>query len=356
MERAPQRRQSPSIPLLEQLLSVLSRVVTRCAGLGRTATAVFAAAVLAGACSETPATAVQLDSSVISERPRSNAVATPQQLIFYGGVLPAGSPIGTLDLTTDFTLDSVTWAPAYLTGGSHPWGLVEGTNSWINCGPVNETCLDRTVYYRVRFYVPEGWSEPMLTFDIKADNAGTVFLNGTMIGQRFESNGSIPAASLSTSMRTGLNEMILKVEDWGGLAGFNYRAIVNVLAPQPLVQLPPGVETITITPTTGQSKSLGAADPTLTYTSSHPNIALTGALGRLAGEAPGTYPYNTGTLTAPAGYVVVLSPNVTFEVRDVVSVTLENFRFPVRTNRPNIVKPGQTVPLTFRLVRDGAGL
>jgi hypothetical protein len=252
----------------------------------------------------------------------------------------------------------VTWQPAYLTGSSHPWGLVPGTNSWINCGPANESpqCLNKTVFFRVRFYVPDGWSDPTLTFDIKADNAGTVFLNGSQVGPRFESNGNFPATSLSTSMRTGLNEMILKVEDWGGLAGFNYRAIVNVTAPEPLVQLPPGVETITITPTAGQSKRAGAADPEFTYTSSNPSVTLTGALGRLAGETEGTYAYNTGTLTAPDGYVVVLAPGQTFTIEPPPLVSVGAFAAPVRADAVNRIKAGATVPLKFRLTQHGAGL
>jgi MBG domain/MBG domain (YGX type)/Viral BACON domain len=58
--------------------------------------------------------------------------------------------------------------------------------------------------------------------------------------------------------------------------------------------------TFTVTPTSGQSKPMGSADPLLTYGSSGAvagqTAAFTGALSRDAGEAMGTYPITQGTL------------------------------------------------------------
>ena len=162
-----------------------------------------------------------------------------QTVTYLGGVLQPGQPVGTLDTTTDFSLNGgATWQPAYLVGGSHPWGLVPDTNSWINCGPSLNSCLNQTVDYRVRFVVPAGFSDPTIALDIIADNAGTLFLNGIQISPRFEGGGSIPPVSVVSSMVVGTNTMILRVEDWGGLAGFNYRAVITMNAPSPIVTLP----------------------------------------------------------------------------------------------------------------------
>ena len=130
--------------------------------------------------------------------------------------------------------------------GAHPWGYVTGSDSWINCGPSTNSAectgnpAGSVVVYRVRFAVPSGWSNPTMAFQILADNAGTVFLNGTQITPRFVSGGSTPPQSISTALQTGINEMLIVVEDWGGLAGFNYRADISMNAPAPIVQIGAG--------------------------------------------------------------------------------------------------------------------
>jgi Cu/Ag efflux protein CusF len=67
-----------------------------------------------------------------------------------------------------------------------------------------------------------------------------------------------------------------------------------------------------------KSKTEGDPDPTLTYTVTAPTSTtglvggdtLTGVLTRVAGETPGTYAINQGTLTAGSNYVVVFTPGV----------------------------------------------
>lgn len=163
------------------------------------------------------------------------AFAAPQTLTILGSY---GSP-GQIDPYTDFSLDGGnTWSPAYLSGW-HPWGFVPGTNSWVNCAPSANACLNQTVLYRVRFTVPSGWSNPQMQLQVKADNAATMWLNGSQIGDRIVGAGGTTAdATLATILQTGLNEIRLAVEDWGGLAGFNYRIDLNIDAPTPPSTLP----------------------------------------------------------------------------------------------------------------------
>jgi hypothetical protein len=70
-----------------------------------------------------------------------------------------------------------------------------------------------------------------------------------------------------------------------------------------------------VTPTSGQSKIFDDADPALTYGLSE-SIAVTGALGRDAGENVGDYAINLGTLcSTSANYALVLSATpVTFAI------------------------------------------
>lgn len=178
----------------------------------------------------------------------AQAEGTRQTLTFLGGVL-GSNPVGTVDTTTDYTRDGgQTWEPAYLIG-SHPWGLVDGTDSWIHWCPSGTesgpdgACLADAITYRVRFFVPPEFSDPQLALQIKVDNWGTVFLNGQDITGRVEGQPQPIDAEVTAAMQVGLNEMTMLVEgDGAGWSGFNYRADISVIATQPLVPIEAGVE------------------------------------------------------------------------------------------------------------------
>jgi plastocyanin len=75
-------------------------------------------------------------------------------------------------------------------------------------------------------------------------------------------------------------------------------------------------KTVTITPTAGQSKIFGDADPPLTYTNSEwgDNSNLSGVLGRSTGEDVGNYPYNLASLSAGSNYTLVLAAGTQFSI------------------------------------------
>lgn len=197
-----------------------------------------------------------------------------QTLSILGG---NGTP-GSVDASTDWSDDVVAWdagisttgawhftgdanpvwEPAYLVGG-HPWGLVPGTNSWVNCGPTNASAecgnaAGTVVAFRVRFTIPSGSVNPNITFWINSDNAGTYYINGTQVTDRLvggPGKGATPlppsapgvpgvrTAALQSALQAGANEMLVVVEDWGGLAGFNFRADLTVQGNEPPVIVPP---------------------------------------------------------------------------------------------------------------------
>lgn len=102
---------------------------------------------------------------------------------------------------------------------------------------------------------------------------------------------------------------------------------------------------VTISPESGQMKVFGSADPIFTFSASglveavsprywdaNGNYAsaapindatmLTGALGRIPGEAAGYYPFTPGTLAAGSNYVIDLVPNApTFGIYTIPTVT-----------------------------------
>lgn len=74
---------------------------------------------------------------------------------------------------------------------------------------------------------------------------------------------------------------------------------------------------LTVTPTAGQSKVYGAADPS-SYKASVSGLltgdSITGKLGRVAGENAGTYNYTSNTLTAGNNYEIKIVEGNTFEI------------------------------------------
>ncbi len=158
------------------------------------------------------------------------------------------------------------WQPAYLTG-SHPWGFVTGTNSWINyktntasdpgAGPTTNQTL--WYQYRVRFTVPSDAVNPQMTFSVKADNFLQVAINGVTAGgsQQFINNTYMDNvivgaadqvnvdAVFSQNVHPGENTITLNVGDWGGLNGFNFRIDLSMQSSEPLEIVPPEPADIT---------------------------------------------------------------------------------------------------------------
>ena len=177
----------------------------------------------------------------------------------------------TVDSSTDWW-DGTSWSPAYSASGQgpdpdakHPWGLVNGTSNWINCGPrLDSPCsINKSVWFRIRFNLPPGWYSPELTFTEVADNYYTGYLNPTVDeddGIPTEDNSTrilgsgdgtfktyctpnyvalglyaLPSCStISSPVFTGENTIFMYITDVGGWAGFNYRIDLGVRSVTPL--------------------------------------------------------------------------------------------------------------------------
>lgn len=165
------------------------------------------------------------------------AAAAPQTL----NILGAQGTTGATDPYTEFSLDNgQTWRRAFLYAG-HPWGNVEGTNNWINCGPSGSDCAGLTILYRVRFNMPDTFSNPQTLFQFKADNAIDIRLNNTLL-PRITTEGTVTGNTyVNSSLIPGLNEIGMVLYDGGGLTGFNYKITVQVDASSSptLVTAPP---------------------------------------------------------------------------------------------------------------------
>lgn len=168
----------------------------------------------------------------------STSAADTQTLTILG----ANGVQGDIDPYTEASLDGgQTWQPAYLTGW-HPWGFAPGTNSWVNFDPSPFVGLNSTTDYRIRFHVPSDYTDPQMTFVIKADNRARLSINGVFIAE-FDgsSSGSAGDQVIAQALNAGLNEITIRLTDWGGWVGLNYRIDLTMESDEEPVILPPSI-------------------------------------------------------------------------------------------------------------------
>jgi|GEM_PF-6896266 len=120
------------------------------------------------------------------------------------------------------------WSQAYLIGG-HPWGLVPGTNSWLNFHPDNTVGTNTSTPYRIRFMVPEDAVDPSMVFQVKADNLAIIYINDTYVDSIIaEGTVNVDNSVAGAALHTGLNEIRITMVDWGSIVGINYRIDVTM--------------------------------------------------------------------------------------------------------------------------------
>lgn len=210
------------------------------------------------------------------------------------------------------------WQPAYLCG-SHPWGFVLGTDSWINYKPSNVSdpgagpTTNQTLWYlyRVRFTVPSDAVNPHMTFSLKADNFAQVAINGvaaggspTYINNTWMNNvitgtadGVNADAVFSQAVHPGENTITINVGDFGGLNGFNFRIDLSMQSSQPLQIVPSDTTPPVITaPADITAEATSAAGAVVTYTAT--------ALDNVDGPVPVSESPASGS-TFPIGTTVV---------------------------------------------------
>jgi len=106
------------------------------------------------------------------------AAADTQTLTPIGGDGQAGE----IDPYSEGSIDGgATWGPTYYVG-MHPWqdsgGAIPGTTTWINTYPSQTQGLYTTSLVRIRFNMPDIFSDATMDLRMKADNRGTIQMNG----------------------------------------------------------------------------------------------------------------------------------------------------------------------------------
>ena len=205
-----------------------------------------------------------------------------------------------------------TVAPALVTGDAFTGALARAAGETLGTYAINQGTLALSANYSLTF-VPGtfqiagkqitvtavsghtkvyGDADPVFTYTVVPALDPGISLNG----------------ALGRAAGTAVGTYAINV---GTLAHPNY-AITFIPANFTITAKP-----VTVTPTAGQKKLTGDADPTFTYT---PTPALvgsdvfSGALGRAAGETVGTYAYTLNTLSAGTNYTLTLAAGQTFAI------------------------------------------
>ncbi|WP_185094339.1 MBG-2 domain-containing protein, partial [Cesiribacter andamanensis] len=154
------------------------------------------------------------------------------------------------------------------------------------------------------------YGEANPTFSVNAQGDGIVY--------QWQTRANLGAAW--TNVGTNANSYTV-LNPSVTLSGSQYRVIITGICgtvTSNVVELTVNAKAVVVTPTAGQSKVYGSADPVFTFSNdaSLPDAAFTGALGRAAGEnvADGPYAYTLGNLSAGSNYSLSLGSNNTFTI------------------------------------------
>ena len=267
----------------------------------------------------------------ITTRPITVTAAAKTKV--YGDSDPALT-FTTSSLGTGVAVDGSLTRTAGETVASSPYPILQGTvtnannpnyaityvgaNFTITTRPITVTAAAKTKIY--------GDSDPALTFTTSSLGTGVAIV-GSLTRTAGETVASSPYPILQGTVTNANNP--------------NY-SITYVGASLSITPRP-----VTVTPNSGQSKYFGAGDPVLTYTLSLP-IGVSGALGRVAGEAVGSYAITLGSLASTSSnFSLVLATSVVNFT--ILGWTIQGFEQPVDMGMLNTVKGGSTVPLKFKV-------
>lgn len=152
-----------------------------------------------------------------------------QPLVLQSG---PGDPT-TVDPSNVSTIwNGTSWAPfgpAYNYATQGPYYVIPGTG-WISYfddangdGPTNALTSVDPPY---QFYIPAGAVNPQITGQFLADDAGTVFVNGTQVGTT--ADGYSAPTPFTAELQTGYNWLSFQMTNsGGGPTGVDYQATVS---------------------------------------------------------------------------------------------------------------------------------
>ena len=257
----------------------------------------------------------------------------------YSGATGFSGSSGSLSQTVDKATPTITWAnPADITYGtalsatqlnataSVPGAFVytPAAGAVLNAGAgqtlgTTFTPTDGTNYNTATKTVALNVLQASQTITFVAPSGVKFGDADIVLGATASSSLTVGYASSTTGVCTIVSGNLLHVVAAGSCSVTASQAgNTNYAAATPVTQtFAIAAKPVVVTPSSGQSKTYGTADPALTFTNDG-GLAVgdfTGALGRTAGENVGAYAINIGSLSAGTNYSLSLSATpVTFAI------------------------------------------
>ncbi len=234
---------------------------------------------------------------------------------------------GTDPVTYSIPSLSLSGTTAIIASPNGAWHAAIGSSRWIN--PTGNWAysgsLNRTTSYATTFTLP-AFSSASITVQVLADNAATLYLNGTQIGQQPQSDyhpnyQSVSSYTWSTAstpngFNVGANTLRIDNRDFGSASGIDFLATVTYAPPIPVTVSFTGNDrtydgttsaTIAATPpctlagvVSGDSVTCVATGATATFDTKHAgtNKSLTGSGFTLGGAQAWRYVITAASGTA----------------------------------------------------------
>jgi hypothetical protein len=132
------------------------------------------------------------------------------------------------------------WGPTYSVGW-HPWqdwGGVIAPN-WVNTYNSPFLGLHAVSWIRIRFTMPMEFTGATMKLKMKADNKGEVAFNGKKVATIVsKKNFNFNAEKTKAFLKPGMNEITMKLTDWGGWVAYQYNIEITFDAEEGGILLP----------------------------------------------------------------------------------------------------------------------
>lgn len=149
--------------------------------------------------------------------------------------LVSGAGPGALDAATQLTLDGgATWQSAAIGAAQPSYAVIPGTR-YVGRNASLSSPADVNTRYRTVFALPAGFRNPSLALQVHADNAATIYLNGSLVGQQpqletfanFQGEPESFGTADAARFRAGQNVLEFDVRNFSGPSALDYRATVS---------------------------------------------------------------------------------------------------------------------------------
>jgi hypothetical protein len=129
-----------------------------------------------------------------------------------------------------------------------------------------------------------------MNFVVKADNRARLTINGVFIAEfDGENTGAAGDLTLAQALRSGYNEITIRLTDWGGIVGLNYRVDISMYSAYEPSITPPSIQP------NQPPVAVAGADQSFTCVVGSANVTLNGSGSSDPDGNPLVYSWSLGT-------------------------------------------------------------